>query len=253
LEASPESILVYGKKIIGYYPPPNEDTKLWQSTISRLDSSFNILYSQSFGPSDAGGSHIYDITPTQDGNYIAVGKSWTYLDNGAVAYYNGRIEKITPEADSIWSRRDSAHVPYTQYMEHAFSGVDVLSSGSIIAAGYVLSNALYSTWIIKVSPDGCIDTLGCHAVPTQEAPVATAGLHCWPNPAHDRLTLQLPEGFRAVRLAVYDVHGRQCLSQPLDPLDSQAEIVVGQWPAGLYVAVVSDGRGREERGRFFRF
>ncbi len=231
-----DGYLIYGLYVAQVLPPDN--TKLVMSTFSKLDSDFNIENVQHYGKKVALASEImfYNFEETIDGNYIAAGRAYTdAIDNG------GWLMKFSPEGDSIWSRLDTSDVMPVHFLnEQKLGGVGVLSSGSIVAGGYVtnvLENNTSYIWLIKTTNDGCIDTLYCGLVSATvpEPPKARQQVSVYPNPASDMLHIIISEGATSpCTLSVLDMSGRVC-GVNATVAEGAASIDVSALQVGLYM------------------
>ncbi|MBX2973432.1 MAG: T9SS type A sorting domain-containing protein [Flavobacteriales bacterium] len=76
------------------------------------------------------------------------------------------------------------------------------------------------------------------------------GLLCFPNPTSDRITLVADEASRGLPCAVYDVHGRQVLTQRLS--GASTVLRTEQLAPGTYLIVVTDADGRRGQLRFVK-
>ncbi|HNM28034.1 MAG TPA: T9SS type A sorting domain-containing protein, partial [Saprospiraceae bacterium] len=149
------------------------------------------------------------------------------------AHLYGWLYKFTPEGDSIWARADLSTIPYQSGIDdNVFGGVDFLSSGSIVAGGNSYINGQFYGWIIKVTPDGCIDTLLCQPLAARPAaPVPAPAV--FPNPASGQAYVRysLPGG---AEFQLYDAMGRLALQQRLPGGDRQETLLLAGLASGIY-------------------
>jgi len=166
-----------------------------KTKIVKRNSNFELEWQRYVSPEAyQGGNYAIDIKPAGDNNYIALG---TWGVDGVEEYIGGSLYKISATGDSLWSRLDTALFDHYGYDLNEYSGVGVLSSGSIVAFGHAIQDfpgigGLYA-WLVKVDADGCIDTLLCSTSSAGEAPkepeTAHQGYcHAFPNPAKDYVT-----------------------------------------------------------------
>jgi hypothetical protein len=129
------------------------------------DEDFNLIVEKIVSPPSSELNGFVDIQPTQDGNWLGIGAFTTpplWTQPNALA---GWMYKYDDNLDSIWSREDTVFYNTQIYTDHWLHGAVQLPSGSIIAAGQI--NVYHPApgkswgWLIKVSKDGCIDTLAC--------------------------------------------------------------------------------------------
>jgi hypothetical protein len=68
-------------------------------------------------------------------------------------------------------------------------------------------------------------------------------LRIYPNPAHDRITVQLPAGMGSLVVRISDITGRICLEQVVaaNPVDTEIQINTASLKPGLYVVNVASG------------
>ena len=149
--------------------------------------------------------------------------------------------KFSPQGDSIWSRYDLAPFPPHYTNDHYFGGVGVLSSGNIIAGGSASKGNKQYIWLVKVTPDGCLDTLFCGLVGTGEAPRQAAEVQVYPNPATEKITVEMTKGFPAGQAILHDLGGRVVLQATLPVEQSQLRLPVYHLPPGIYFLALHVG------------
>lgn len=175
-------IFSYGEQVVGEI----NDIKLVKNTVSRLDKDYNVVWVKHFGRVSSIDQLLllYEIEPTIDGNFILAGRGIQNF-NGVDIQLSGWLVKFSPDGDSIWSRYDVSSVPPDINNDHYFGGVGVLSSGNIVAGGTVQDGWKYYGWLVKVTNDGCLDTLYCGLVSgvAAQIPQKTTLVNVYPNPA----------------------------------------------------------------------
>jgi len=134
-----------------------------------------------------------------DGAWDAVGTSQHYPNAFVMS---GITAHVNPDNGStIWLRKDTAYTsPLININENHLRGIAHLSSGSIIAGGWVLSmeggDLHQEAWLLKISPDGCTEPSDCATVPTHEPGTAHGPSYStwevFPNPAKT-YTLLVPD------------------------------------------------------------
>ncbi len=182
----------------------NIDDILWEHIISTSTFNFNT---------------VLDVEATPDGNWVAVGQ-WAKLpppppDIGP-GYLGGSTYKFTSDGDSLWARLDTAFWHPDCGSENYLGGVTVLPSGSIIAAGYTNSNCFPPNirsygWVLKISNDGCIDTL-CVTTNVNIEPDHPE-VNVYPNPTSGTIAM---EGCESCEIEIYDMFGRLVQKQQLN-------------------------------------
>jgi hypothetical protein len=257
VSADNDGFLLYGLYVAQVLPPNN--TKLVMSTFSKLDSDFNIEKVQHYGKKVSLASEImfYDFVETIDGNYIAAGRTSTVAVNNGPTYARGWLMKFSPEGDSIWSRLDTSDIMPVHYSnQQRLGGVGVLSSGSIIAGGYVAraeDNSSY-IWLIKTTNDGCIDTLYCGLVSgTEEVPYVAdvQRVSVYPNPANEVVHIQVPgiSSKASMEINVFDLSGQQRKVLFADT-EGDLPLPVSDLPSGIYFISIKLPDGRVQYGKF---
>jgi len=208
------------------------------------DTDFNIEELKLFGPGMYTSNFFWDFEPTPDGNFIAAGQTNADNPNIEPDVY-GWLYKVSPVSlDSLWSLKLTAPIPNVQQSGNYLGGVGVLSSGNMVAGGYSQSGNNIYCWLVKFTPDGCVDTLWCATTPAWEpveVEMKEKRVKVWPNPASDHVFIEIPEHSKPYRLEIYTLDGRLCLHQILTP--SQA-VDVSELSSGLYMCRTADMVGR---------
>ena len=228
---------------------------LVSTKIVKRGSNFQLEWQRYINPpAYFGNTYAIDMKSTGVNNYIALGNWHKEVGNGGEPYQGGSLYKISENGDSLWSRLDTALFDHYGYDLNEYSGVGVLSSGSIVAFGHAIQDfpgigGLYA-WLVKVDSDGCMDTLLCSTSNTGAAPkepeTDTHG-YCqvFPNPAKDVVTFswEMPVGEKAV-IEIFNTQGIRIQAIPV-----QHGIGQVQWRAdtpGLFFTILS----QQARARF---
>jgi Secretion system C-terminal sorting domain len=214
-------------------------TVVVQPTLARLTADFEVEWINHFGIIASLSSQVrfLDIEPTSDGNYIGAGQSGI-KEPGEPTKSAGWLMKFSPNGDSIWSRYDLSPLQYDLSHGHSFGGVGVLSSGSIVAGGSASEGQKKYIWLVKVTTDGCMDTLFCglvsageEVVPEQEAKVVV-----YPNPASDFLMVEHKGNFvKDLHFSLFDVTGRPVVREELTGQPASQRIDLAGLAPGLYL------------------
>jgi hypothetical protein len=220
---------------------PNIHTLVWDAMIFKLDADRNVVWSTPFrGDLPTGGTELTEMVEAPDGSgYVASGIFLEYISD-VEWYHTSWLVKVSPEGDSLWSRR------YT-YFDGEFVAPEVYDMKATPDGGYVLvgftvnqydivTNPIVPAWIMKVDSLGCLIP-GCHLTDaTEETGQAVPRLAIYPNPASDFLNFQLrgipfikDATFRVVNLAGKVV-------EEIGVVNAQATVTipVGAWPGGAY-------------------
>jgi len=202
--------LTYGVYVVEYLSPTY---KVVQSAVARLDADFQVTQVHHYGlkGSLAASIRLWDVEQLPDGNFIGAGQSGIKIP-GEPGKSAGWLMKFSPQGDSIWSRYDRAPFQDDIGTGHYYGGAGVLSSGNIIAGGGVENGAIQFIWLVKVTTDGCLDTLFCGLVDVGEVvPVPAAEVKVYPNPASGVIHLDA-DGSTLSEVRLLDLIGREVYS-----------------------------------------
>lgn len=246
---TPNGGFIYGA---GSYEPISQNEFASNIHLVCRDSNMNLLWEVFPTPTDYYINTFMDVQPSPDGTWLALG-NWPppVTPPGGINYLAGGLIKVNPLGDTLWNQI------FTGYPEHpigTFSntgGMAVLPSGSIVVVGetytYWPQQSTYAGWVIKISPDGCVDTLLCATSPAHE-PLGEAAVpvyRAYPNPSTGLFQVMVQNApANALNFKVFDAAGRlvrsafagstgTAFSQTLDLTDL---------PAGLYLLQISDGQ-----------
>ncbi len=230
---SPDKWILYG---INYVQGPNPFK--YQPFIALLDTNFQILEVPPFDPVTSSLNFLQDIEPTLDGNFIAAGQ-FTAINPNVEPDIYGRLFKFSPNLDSLWSLKLTAPIPNVQQSGNYFGGVGLLSSGNMVAGGYSQSGNEIYCWLVKFTPDGCVDTLWCVTVPAWEPMEVEMqeAVKVFPNPASDFINIEAP-GLSDAEFVLYDSQGRAVRREQLI---ERASLSSASLPAGFYFLEIRAG------------
>jgi hypothetical protein len=114
---------------------PNIHTLVWDGLIFKLDADLNVVWSTPLQASDVpggGGTELKEMVEATDGNgYVASGNVYEITPEYPNGYYTSWLVKVSPEGDSLWSRR------YT-YFDGEFVAPEVWDMKATPDGGYVL-------------------------------------------------------------------------------------------------------------------
>jgi len=237
LSAGPYSWFIRGINVVS--GPPY----LYEPYFAIIDTNFQVKTWRPYDVPRSYLNYLWDIEPTPDGNFIAAGQVNALDPNTEPAQVYGWLYKVSPGLDSLWSRQTIP--PITGTKGGYLGGVGVLSSGNMVAGGYApLGNNVYG-WLVKFTPDGCVDTILCNTVPAWEAEeleLRKPPARVYPNPTAERFFVELAEGSGPVRVQVLTLDGRIVLEQTLA---ASTEIDGSGMPPGLYFCRVVYPKGQQ--------
>lgn len=236
---SSDKWLLYGKK--AFQLNPTRVKPFW----ALIDTSLNILDTRLFGPGVKISNFFWDIEKGIDGDFIAVGQVNAANPNTEPAQVYGWLYKVSPQLDSLWSLQIIAATDGLKSTGNYLGGVGILSSGNMIAGGYSHANGDLYPWLVKFTPDGCIDTLWCATTSAWEPELLdwnqASGMRLYPNPATgNEVFVQLPAGVAPEFVELFDAGGR--LARRL-PLKSEGVADISGLAAGYYFCRVGDKSG----------
>lgn len=237
-----DSIVLYGQ----YLADRVSNTDLFQSTLSKLNADFETEWLKHFGPIRSAASVVIlnDFAPTADGHYIGAGETLV-KDGDDPTRRVGWLYKFSAEGDSIWERKVNApFLPLYYTNSGFFGGVGVLSSGSIVAGGTTNEGNTDYCWLVKVTNDGCLDTLWCQPVSAApEVPGNMMEVNIYPNPANTALHIEYPIFSKPGRLRLYNLQGQIVSEIAATEGSSHTSIQVSQLVPGIYFVELAFGEG----------
>jgi hypothetical protein len=161
------------------------------------DENFILIKEDTFGVADNPVNGLYNTIQLNDGGWLAVGvKPVNYPIPPVPMWFNsfsGWMVRLDSQGDQLWSRVDTAFWSVeTGSTNYLYDAVE-LPSGSIIACGY---SRTYEPapkdwgWLIKVSKDGCIDTLNCTPLNTTYSSLLKNEINIYPNPTPSIINIE---------------------------------------------------------------
>jgi hypothetical protein len=207
----------------------------WISTVVKFDLNGGIIWQKYFDlPS------IYNSTrplcELDNGDIICYG--WLDTMQRPPFWYplliSARITKIDKNGQLIWAR-NVGNAYDDGISEGAFSMNRTSDEGFVIAAWYPYHNGRHPFSIIKIDSTACDTTPEvCQArwtVGIAEQHEA-AGFGLYPNPAGNKLFIELKDGSAASSLIITDVAGREV--RRLEISQQKSEHDISTIPAGVY-------------------
>jgi hypothetical protein len=199
-------------------------------TFIKRDSAYNLVTQKSYGAFH-NLNWMLNFKQLSNGDYLIIGSNVVRFDPPAqyVALHMGSLLRVSPTGDSIWHYADTA---FAAALNVLYDVVE-LPSGSIIACGYSRTNDPQKDWgwLIKISKDGCVDTLNCFPVSRiGDILVKEQPLKAYPNPTSDFIHLELPEDETST-YQIFSLTGKLVVSGSIP----DGEIDVSTLPPGGYV------------------
>jgi hypothetical protein len=113
--------------------------------------------------------------------------------------------------------------------------VGTLSSGNIVAGGMAILGWDENIWLVKVTTDGCMDTILCEPITgiVEQAKKEAAKMKVYPNPASGSVTVELPPGAGQGEILLHNLQGGLVLREAFNNDDPYLQDLSGQ-AAGVY-------------------
>jgi hypothetical protein len=182
---------VYAAVELRFEPPLN----VYESKLKLIerDSEYNIVNEKSYGNFRPNNIQ-QNFKKLSNSDYLMLGtRSIQFSSQTQYPSLNmGSLLRVSPTGDSIWNFLDTAF----GLAQNRIYDVVELPSGSIIACGYsqTLNPPKNWGWLVKVSKDGCVDTLNCFPMSSVGNFMMEQQIKVYPNPTTDFIYLDLPEG-----------------------------------------------------------
>jgi hypothetical protein len=215
-----------------------------QPVLMKFDSTLQLEWLKNVGPSTSNFNTFLDLAKTLEGQIIAAGSRTAYGDPSVPGTdWGGWLFKFSEQGDSIWSRADNAPLGYDATGGFQYGGVGILSSGSIVAGGLGEVDNKLVGWVVKVTADGCMDTLFCQTSKSEEVVVPTS-VHLSPNPANNAAQIRFAQpSSDGSQLLLCDLAGRILLNQQIPAGVLEQTIQLSEYPSGWYfVTLLENGR-----------
>ncbi len=193
--------------------------------LVKRDKNLNLIWKHYVGAIEGGIGTGFgrDLELTPDSNCVITG----HAQMANEAYFSGFHYKSNLDGDSLWARVDTV---LGVYDFTNLTGIEVLSSGSTITVGTTLGHTGYVGVLIKLTPDGCRDTLNCFAVANRNIK-EEMDAKVYPNPAKEFVRFEYDSRWAQAKISIYDALGRKLLSKNItggEPVD------ISFLPKGVY-------------------
>jgi hypothetical protein len=232
-----KDLIVAGNQHQTYSPPPLE-YPIGQRVLTRISPDFQVQWTKNYGP--VGDLEFmdgpFDFVSTPDNCYLGVGNKDVSPSLTSPLPWNGWAYKFKPDGTTDWERDFTSPPPLNSSYSGVLYGAGVLSSGNIVAAGYVAAdNGSRFAWVVKLTQEGCMDTLlvcgdasGTHVTVPQQVGALTMA----PNPAHDQTVVAFDGPLTDGRVLLFDIYGRNVGVYQLQ--NGQVVVPTEQLPTGVY-------------------
>jgi Secretion system C-terminal sorting domain len=242
IQATPDDGIIFASSKLDSIVNENFYTK---GAIVKLNSNYQIDWIKITGESTSN-NVFYNGFLNQDGHYIAEGRYWQpFVPDGSEGAVYAWTHKIDLQGNTIWESKDSTlYIPSRNASLNNAWDIKELSSGSLIIVGDAtdLRFNRSTAFIIKLSKDGCRDTLWCHGLPVSTAPSRSEGggehIKVFPNPVSNVITLTVPTDLVGTTAVMTDLTGRIASTIPL--ANNQQVIDISQLVAGVYFLTIQN-------------
>lgn len=207
--------------------------------VVRRDKNFNLVWRKPFGEPDNYYNGLTDLVVAPDSNLLLTGQ---ILDESK-KYVLERTLKICPDGEIMWELRDTGFVQPTGESLNFMEGIAALSCSSIYSVGYTFKDSgLYEGLILKVSGDGCIDTL-CTIVDIENLIKANhKKMVVYPNPSSANVEVFFPDiVMNDGVIKLYDLLGIR--KQYIHISSSKSVLDLSFLPIGVYW-IVAESNGK---------
>lgn len=207
--------------------------------IVRRDSSFNLVWRKKLGEPDSPFTGLGDMNFSADSCLLVTGQN---VDS-SMTFNAARIMKIGLDGNVIWELRDTGYAFPDGQSLNFMEGIASPSCNSIYAVGYTYkSPGFYEGLLLKVTGDGCIDTLCTTTDIENLIKQQEDTFRVYPNPTSSEIHIQLhnvPPG--PVKITLYSQLG--VLLKSFTYSSAEMFMDVSFLPAGLYwLTAESDGK-----------
>jgi len=212
------------------------------------DENFNIIREDTFGIADFPINGFRKGSLLNDGGWLLIGvKPVHYPIPPVPMWYNsfsGWMVRLDSQGDQLWSRIDTAFWSYETGSTNYYYDAVELPSGSLVVCGY---SRTYEPapkdwgWLIKVSKDGCVDTLLCTPISSISIQQETEfNIKIYPNPASSLIHIESNHFKNWDRIEVFNSVG-QALQTFTNAGNTSLDI--SQLPNGVYfIRFTKDGQ-----------
>ena len=204
--------------------------------VVRRDPEFNLIWRKSFGTPDNYFNGLGDMIISPDSNLLLTGQ---ILDESQ-KYVLQRVLKICPDGEFIWELRDTGVILNNGESLNFMEGIAAASCNSVYAVGYTYKSAnFYEGLLLKISGDGCIDTL-CTTVDIENHLRAEdQHMIIYPNPTGSNIHIYLANDSQGIsEIKVYDLLGQ--LKQSINTSSLNEVLDVSFLPSGVYLLTIEN-------------
>ena len=229
---------------------PSVNAVVFDKHIFKLGPQQEVEWELTFpSPLETGRTVATTLVELSDGSgYVMAGTEIGTLPPPAYGIIYGWLGKVSPEGDSVWTRRHGFLTDHRYY--HKVYDLKETPDGGLVLCGEALDEASGATypqqaWLLKLDGHGCL-VPGCHLADSAgETEGQGLELAIHPNPAVDYLNFQLrgaalrgfqnPEGLGSLgRFRIIDTQGTVVEEFENKTPEATFSVPVWDWAAGVY-------------------
>ena len=207
--------------------------------LVKRDSSMNFEWNLDYDP----GLRDYETIITDafiddDNQVYLAGNAGVFY--GATGALGGRVLKasILTEGLPLWEVIDTG-LWSVRGSGNYLTGITVAKSGSVFACGRTRIVSEPQAWLIKITADGCIDTLCTTTSLTDLIEMDKHKFNIYPNPSQGRFTIEADKQSPGDYVfTLYDIYGRLVEQERFDYTTTIS--APGGTPLGIYAYVIRD-------------
>jgi len=212
--------------------------------VFNVDTSGNIKWIKQLYPPDLFASRlqIREIAITQNGDILVVGDIFLWNDDiGNYNPYRGYIARLNQEGEILWEKNVFDRFDSGLEKESFLNDIVEMEDGSIAATGIQkrLEGEIWADmWLVKLSPDGCLNTPGCSdtldiSVPTLELQDYNIEYSIAPNPSNGIFEFIFSSKINTLDLevVVYNQIGQIILKETIN---QNVELDISDHSDGIY-------------------
>jgi len=213
--------------------------------ISVLDSNFNLKWKNTYGEYNSSLNTFYDLS------FDSIRKEWVAVGqiakNSGIA---GVIVKYSQEGEFLWSSENYLYNDSSIHARHWIGGVALSAAGTSYTAGHVeyTNPPFYDYgWILKITADGCVDTL-CSTTSISNHLNSAEEFSLYPNPSSDIVIIKSKVGFSSYR--VLDMSGKVRIKEDHITGSAEYKVDVSKLNAGMYIMQIVNEKNQRSMVKF---
>jgi len=215
----------------------DDDNSLITPLLIKRDSLMNLVWERDYdeGPLSTW-SYFADLQILPNDEIVMAGVRGKRYDG--VPAIVGRVVKASDTGEQTWEATDTGLWSVLGWSESIVTGMAVSQTGSIYTCGRTRTGGFPQGWLIKVTADGCIDTLCMTTSLTDLIQGDEQEFNIYPNPSQGRFTIEAGQQTGDFVFTLYDTYGRLVEQERFDYATTIS--VSSGTPPGIYVYAIRD-------------